>query len=71
MATEFSSVHEDLRAAEYAVREALSYASPVERNRALMALQARTPVGKLDTLFAVLAARLTLVRPCLAEAEAA
>ena len=70
MATKLSSVRDDLRAAESAVREALSYPSPVERNRALMALHSRTPAGQLDTLFAVVAAHLTLV-PLAATGEAA
>lgn len=61
----------DMAAAELRVRDAVAAGSPAERLDALMDAYWSTPDDRRDALFAVLAARLTLVRPCLAEPKTA
>lgn len=53
----------DMAAAELRVREAVASGSPTERLDALMSVYWSTPDDKRDALFAVMAARLTLIRP--------
>lgn len=60
-----------MAAAELRVREAVAAGSPTERLDALMGVYWDASDDMRDALFAVLAARLTLVRPRPAEAEAA
>ena len=60
-----------MAAAELRVRESLTGGSPTDRLDALMGVYWSTPDDKRDALFAVLAARLTLVRPAPVEPEAA
>ena len=52
---------QDMRSAEIRVREAMTYHTPGARLDALMRIHGSTPVSQRDALFAVLAARLTLV----------
>jgi hypothetical protein len=53
----------DMTACEVNIREALGASSPVTRLNALMSLYWHMPDDKRDAFVAVLASRLTLVRP--------